>query len=206
MPRAFAIVPAAGHSVRMGQPKLLMPLAGRPLIEHTLEAWRQGGMDRIVVVVRPGDSALAAAIRSLAVANIDVVQPPSDPPDMKASVQAALQHIADRYTPASDDVFLVAPADIPRLSSQIISQLVSESIQRPGKIVVPTVGGRRGHPVLFPWTLAESIYALPAAEGLSVVVDRGPTDRVACDLLARGSQQPFADIDTPEEYRRQTGE
>src|SRR5206468_2671852 len=31
MPRYFALIPAAGHSTRMGQSKLLLPLAGQPL-------------------------------------------------------------------------------------------------------------------------------------------------------------------------------
>src|ERR1043165_1578126 len=61
-PRCFALVPAAGYSVRMGEPKLLLPVAGRPLIEHTLEAWQRSQVDRIVVVIRPGDQALAVAV------------------------------------------------------------------------------------------------------------------------------------------------
>lgn len=42
--RAFAIVPAAGESRRMGGPaKLLLPLQGVPLIAHTLIAWQAAG-------------------------------------------------------------------------------------------------------------------------------------------------------------------
>ena len=64
MPRTFALIPAAGHSTRMGQPKLLLPLAGQPLILHTIAAWQQSRVDRIVVVVRPGDEALAEVVRT----------------------------------------------------------------------------------------------------------------------------------------------
>jgi molybdenum cofactor cytidylyltransferase len=206
MGRTFAIVPAAGHSLRMGQPKLLMRLEGRPLIEHSLEAWRTGGVDRIVVVVRAGDAALAAAIGALPWPNIDLVRPRIDPPDMKASVQAALRHVAERCSPANDDAFLVAPADMPRLSPEIIGRLIVEGIHRPGKIVVPTIGGHPGHPVLFPWELSAEVHALSAGEGLNALVDRGPSDLVACDLLVATSSQPFADIDTPDEYRRLAGE
>jgi molybdenum cofactor cytidylyltransferase len=205
MSRSFAIVPAAGHSIRMGQPKLLLPLEGKPLIAHTLKAWKTCGVDRIVVVVRAGDESLAAAVESLRIPSVDLVRPSIDPPDMKASVQAALCHLADRYAPASDDCFLVAPADIPRISSQIIAHLLLEGIRRPGKIVVPTINGRRGHPVLFPWPLAGAVHALKSDEGLNAIVDRGPTDLVACDQFS-GVREPFADIDTPEEYRRLSGE
>ena len=59
MPRSFALIPAAGHSLRMGQPKLLMPVEGRPLILHMLAAWQASKVERVVVVVRPDDEQLA---------------------------------------------------------------------------------------------------------------------------------------------------
>ncbi len=48
-----AIVLAAGKSKRMGTslPKVLLPVAGRPLLSHVLEAARAGGATRIIVVV-----------------------------------------------------------------------------------------------------------------------------------------------------------
>lgn len=48
-----AIVLAAGKSKRMGTslPKVLLPIAGRPLLTYVLEAARAGGATRIIVVV-----------------------------------------------------------------------------------------------------------------------------------------------------------
>ena len=206
MSRAFAIVPAAGHSVRMGQPKLLLPLEGRPLIAHVLDAWRRSGVERIVVVVRADDAALAAAVHSLAIPQVDLVQPEVPPPDMKASVQAALRHIAGTSSPAPDDCFLVAPADMPHLLPAIIQALRNEYNREPGRIVVPLAGGRRGHPVLFPWPLAGNVHALGQEAGLDMLVKRGPTAEFSCDHLIVKSLRPFADIDTPEEYRRMASE
>jgi molybdenum cofactor cytidylyltransferase len=206
MSRAFAIVPAAGHSVRMGQPKLLLPLEGRPLIAHALEAWRSGGVERIVVVVRADDAPLAAAVNSLAIPQVDLVQPEVPPPDMKASVQAALRHIQDTYSPGAGDCFLVAPADMPQLSPAIVHALRDEYIREPGRIVVPVAGGRRGHPVLFPWALAASVHQLRPEEGLDALVKQASIAEVACDHFIVKNQRPFADIDTPEEYRRLAGE
>jgi molybdenum cofactor cytidylyltransferase len=202
MSRAFAIVPAAGHSVRMGQPKLLLPLEGRPLIAHVLAAWQRASVEQIVVVVRADDAALAAAVNRLAISQIDLVRPEVPPPDMKASIQVALRHIQDTYSPGAGDCFLVAPADMPQLSPAIVQALRDETIREPGRIVVPLAGGRRGHPVLFPWALAASVHQLRPEEGLDAVVKRGPTAEIACDQLVVNNQRPFADIDTPEEYRR----
>ena len=53
-----AVVVAAGRSQRMGFDKLLTPLAGRPLLFHTLERlFRTDAPAEIVLVVRPGSEA-----------------------------------------------------------------------------------------------------------------------------------------------------
>lgn len=207
MSRAFAIIPAAGHSVRMGgRPKLLMPLGGKPLITHVIGAWQRGGVDRIIVVVRADNDALEGAVRALAVPSLELVQPDVPPPDMKVSIQAALRQIERNDSPTAHDCFLVAPGDIPRLSPGIIRALVAQHIQGAGQIVVPTVAGRRGHPVLFPWSLAPEVHGLAASEGLNAIVDRREIFTLPCDDLVRDLREPFADIDTLEEYRRMGGE
>jgi molybdenum cofactor cytidylyltransferase len=201
--RYFALVPAAGHSIRMGQPKLLMPLSGQPVIAHTLAAWQQSVVDRVVVVVRADDVPLADLIR--ASPSIDLVIPPVPPPDMKASLGAALDHLAQHNSPTADDAFLVAPADMPRLSPAIVDRLIVRHQGDAKKtILTPSLNGKRGHPVLFPWPLAAEIFALGAEEGLDVVVNRHAPVSVPCEDLVCETEYPFADIDTPEDFRRMT--
>jgi len=203
MPRYFAIVPAAGHSTRMGRPKLLLPLAGTPLVLHTISAWRQGGVDSITAVARGDDESLASILQS---AGVDVVMPPLPPPDMKASVQAALSHIERLHAPAADDAFLVAPADLPQLSPEMIRALIARHAREAGSLLVPTLAGRRGHPALYPWPLARAVFALTSNEGLNALADRFPLEEIACDGLLPVGSRPFADIDTPEQYRAAGGE
>lgn len=52
-----AIIVAAGSSRRMGFDKLLAPLAGRPVLLHTLEAFERCGAVGEIVVVAGGDLA-----------------------------------------------------------------------------------------------------------------------------------------------------
>ena len=62
-PRCHALVPCAGSGSRAGtaQPKQYQPLAGRPLVQHTLAALsRVSRLARILVVVAPGDETLRA--------------------------------------------------------------------------------------------------------------------------------------------------
>ncbi len=50
-----AIIVAAGSSTRMGRPKLLIPLCGKPVLEYTLCAFDRSSVDAIVVVTREQD-------------------------------------------------------------------------------------------------------------------------------------------------------
>lgn len=53
MPSTIAVVLAAGKGTRMKSdlPKVLVPVAGRPMIEFVLDALAAGGVEKIVVVV-----------------------------------------------------------------------------------------------------------------------------------------------------------
>lgn len=215
--RAFAIVPAAGKSRRMGQPKLLLPWRGATVIAHLLHAWRSSRVERVVVVVRRGDEDLLAAIRH-SVANdsslsgeggseasdagrplaaVDLVLPPVDPPDMKDSVRAALEHIEQAYRPTGDDVWLLAPADTPTLSTSVIDGLLAAVRSPQTSILVPTAGGRRGHPSLFSFRLASAVANLSEQEGVNAILGRELVEEVE---LGTGALAP--DFDTPDEYAR----
>jgi molybdenum cofactor cytidylyltransferase len=121
---------------------------------------------------------------------------------MKASIQAALRHIDEQFSPVDTDAFLVAPADMPRLLPAIIGALIQRHQEESQRILVPTMAGQRGHPVLFPWPLAAEVHALAENDGLDAIVRSHDPLRVACDEFVAAEEHPFADIDTPQDYRR----
>jgi molybdenum cofactor cytidylyltransferase len=175
-----------------------MPVAGRPLILATLAAWRQSRVEGIVVVVRSDDLPLADVVRAT---GVDVVIPAAAPPDMKASIGCGLEYFARTLHPEPTDCWLVAPADMPRLSPAIIDRLLNRAASLPKQVLIPTLTGRRGHPVLLPWKLASEVSRLPENEGLNALIDRNGPELIACDDLVPPSSQAFADIDTPEDWR-----
>ena len=68
-PRCFALVPAAGVGSRSGasQPKQYVPLAGRALIAHTLDALQAvPGLDATLVVLAPDDEQFESAVPGFA--------------------------------------------------------------------------------------------------------------------------------------------
>jgi molybdenum cofactor cytidylyltransferase len=192
--QSFAIIPAAGHSVRMGRPKLLMPWGEATVIEHVIAAWRASRVTRVVVVVRAGDAELIEKCRA---AGAEVVTPDVPPPEMKVSVGHALTYVQSNFSPQPSDAWLLAPADMPRLSPQVVNQLLNAHDADAPAILIPITLGRRGHPVLFPWPLAAEVNRLSADEGVNSLTARHVVREVAC-----GDPTILDDLDTPHDYQR----
>jgi molybdenum cofactor cytidylyltransferase len=176
----------------MGQPKLLLPWGDSTILERVLAVWHAAGVERRIVVVHPADRELAARA---AQAGAEVVVPAVPPPDMKASVQAALQHLEGEAT--DPDIWLLAPADMPTLSPDVIKTLLQAARQSFGTILVPTVNGRRGHPVLFRWPMSAAVATLAADQGVNELLRQFPVTEVSCE-----DEAILADVDTQEDYQR----
>ncbi len=205
---SFGIVPAAGHSRRMGQPKLKLPWGGRTVIEQVVAAWRDGGVDHVVAVVRDDDAELAGLCEQ---AGAIVIRPAIAPPHMKDSVSAALAAIERRFQPPGDATWMLAPADMPRLSGAVIQVLLDAHNPVEPAILVPVhpvhrsgpagpaCQVKRGHPVLFPWPLSQDVTALNEDEGVNALLKGAQVREVAVD-----EPTILDDLDTPDDYRRLT--
>jgi molybdenum cofactor cytidylyltransferase len=192
--RSFAVLPAAGASARMGAQKLLLPWRGQTIIEHVLAAWSRSAVDRVIVVVRHVDVELRRACEKF---GVDVLPLGERAPDMKASTRSALEHIRHAYAPEPRDAWLVAPADLPRLEAGAIDAVLAAFDPLQPTIVVPTYAGRRGHPTLFPWSLAERVDHLAANEGLNALLPG------ACVREVPWSDESILrDVDTPADYAK----
>lgn len=178
----------------MGAAKLLLPVGGRPLIERVLASWTASGVTRTVVVVKSNDDALLEACRGF---DVDVVVPQLAPRDMKASVRLALRHIESSYLPAPHDAWLLAPADLPGLSTPAIDAVLAAYAAHNAAAVVPTFEGRRGHPVLMPWCSAALLDSLAHGEGVNALVVK-----MLVREIAWADAGILQDLDTPHEYAR----
>ena len=190
----YAIIPAAGSSRRMGADKLLLPWSdGETILQTVVQAWRQGGVDRVVVIVHPENEALIDHCRGLQAA---MIVPDSPPEQMRDSVELGLSHVRDHFAPTNDDLWLMAPADLPTLSPDVIRKVLNEARDSPDAIIVPVHEGRRGHPAAFPWPLATELAALGQSEGVNALLERHAIKEIEC-----GSAALPQDVDTPEDYR-----
>ena len=191
----FALIPAAGQSLRMGaQHKLLLPWKAATVIDHVLRAWTESRATRVIVIVRRDDLDLQEVCRRWE--SVDLVLPENDPEDMKRSIQHGLQHIADIFAPADPDRWMVAPADLPTLTAELINEVITAS-RDCDSIVVPRFGDRRGHPVSFPWSLVPDVFSLGNDQGINSLLSNHPVR-----WLERPANEHPDDIDTPEDYGR----
>ncbi len=195
-----AVVPAAGLSVRMGRPKLILPVGGVPLIARVVAALREGGTGRVVVVTAPADTPGASALVEAARAEgAETVTAPAPPPDMRASVELGLEFLGEGPEPSA---VLLTPGDSPGLDAVAVARVIRRAAGAPGRIVVPRHDGRRGHPLLLPWPLASEIRRLPPGVGVNALLARHAETVVFDDADDPGI---LADLDTPEDYRRWSG-
>ncbi len=193
----FAVVPAAGRGFRMGRPKLSLPLGGRTVLEHVIAALRQGGVEETLVIVGPHDPTLAPMATA---AGAQVLALSEATADMRATVEAGLHWLEERFHPRPDDAWLLAPADHPTLDAAVVRQLCEGYAAQPSQsIVVPVYAGRRGHPTLIAWRHVAGVLAHPTGRGIDDYL-RSHNDQIS-EIPSPNAAVP-RDLDTPEDYER----
>ncbi len=193
-----ALVPAAGAARRMGRPKLLLPWQGTTLLDHLVQSLRQGGADRLVLVVRPDDGALADWA---AAAGVDSTVNPDPARGMLSSVWSGLSSLGAAAVAQVAEALLVCPADHPAIRAETVAALLAQ-LRAGALLAVPTHGGQRGHPLAIAPALVTEILELDPAVGLRQLMQRHPELLVE---LAVDDPGVVLDIDTPEDYDRLLG-
>ncbi|EAQ76950.1 hypothetical protein DSM3645_20257 [Blastopirellula marina DSM 3645] len=172
----------------MGSDKLLLPFEGKPIVDRVIEAWRRGGVDQIVVIVRAEHAALREYLQTL---RAELVISETPLPEMIDSVRAGLQHISQKFSPRSGDAWMLAPADLPTLDPMAIATLLDAYDPQQRPILAATYDDRRSHPVLFPWRIAEQVAQLSAAETIRDLFAKNEWR-----AIAMSSVKPY-DVDFP---------
>ena len=186
-----AILLAAGESRRMGAFKQLLTFGGKTFVECCADHLLAAPVDELVVVTghRATDVCRALGSRPLR-----VVHNPDYREGMSSSVKCGVAALA----PAADAV-LVALADQPQIATATITRVIAEYEQHAPLIVIPTHGGRRGHPLLIDLRLRDELLTFDASQGLRQVVHAHAADVVQIEVM---TDTVLTDFDYPEDYRR----
>lgn len=176
--RSVAVVPAAGSAERFGGTKLLAPVDGEPLLDRTIAALLDGGVDQIVVVVAPDADELKRDVNAFSDPRVWTVVNPDPSRGMFSSIQSGMAE-------AEGDALLVLPADMPFVKSTTVTRLLETFASR-SAIVSPRYRGKRGHPVILPPALRDEIRAAGPGLTLHDILKRHPDERVDIDVDDRG--------------------
>jgi CTP:molybdopterin cytidylyltransferase MocA len=197
MAKSFALLPAAGNSVRMGRPKLSLPLGERTILEQVIHTFRQGGVQEVLVVLGPTVAELALLAQK---AGAHVLALTEATADMRATVEHGLLWLEQTFAPQPADPWLLCPADHPVLEADVIAQLLrSWKPNQPNQILIPTCDGRRGHPAVIAWRHVQGLRTLPTGLGLNVYLRQHDSETTE---IPTGSNSILFDLDTPEDYLR----
>lgn len=185
------IVLAAGASSRLGRPKQLLDLGGRPVLQHVLDAAAAAGLDQIVVVLGHAAGLVSAGIQLPDGAAI--VLNPAFAEGQSTSLRAGLRAARPDAKAA---VFLLG--DQPGIRPEAIADVVAAWRAGAGPVVQASYGGRRAHPTLFDRSVWNEAEGATGDEGARTVLAAHPEWRAAVEV----SGSVPDDIDTEADYVR----
>lgn len=176
------VIMAAGAAQRFGGEKLLQPLAGRPLLSHTLGVVPRDRFERIVTVTRSHD--VAALCREAAVPALIY-----DGGPLSETVRLGI----GQMTGLEGCLFL--PGDQPLCARRSIETMLAELERHPDCVIRLAYNRIGGSPVLFPASLFRRLSELTGERGgLAAARESG----AQILLVEAQNPQELWDVDTPE--------
>lgn len=189
MDKLGAVILAAGRSSRMGGFKPLLPLGDSTIIETVIGKLSQGGVSEIVVVTGRESDKLQSHLFRSGIRFVENREYAST--DMFHSAKMGLSTIAGR----AEKTFFM-PADIPLFHFSTLVKMNDCLDETEADIVIPTHGGRRGHPILIRNSLIPKLISYGGQGGL-----RGAITLCGSVVSVEvGDRGILLDADTPEDY------
>lgn len=185
------IILAAGRSARLGRPKQLVPLAGRPLLAHTLAHAAASNLDEVILVLGHEAAAIAGAVG-------DHGQRTVVNPDYAAGQSTSVQAGLAALHPETEAVLFFL-GDQPTITPEVIDAILAAYRASRAPIVAPLYSGERGHPLLFDRALFPELAEVSGDEGARAIVRAHAADVL---LVPVPVAAPPQDVDTEDDYQR----
>ena len=147
------------------------------------------------MVAPPADAAEGPAIADQArLAGAEVVVPHARPAEMRHSIELGLERLARHDPPRS---VLLTPARSSRDHAGARRPARANTRPRcPTASSFPGYSGRRGHPIILPWTIAAQIRSLAVGVGVNALVAEHGDSVVELEV---SDPEIVADLDTPDD-------
>ena len=176
----------------MGEPKLFLPLGGKPVLQWVLESALASNLDEIICVARD----LAPVRRQIKLADERLFWLLNYGADGGESTSLIAGLWAT--SPESDGcMFLLG--DQPLIRKELINSLIEKFDQSSALIVAPKYKGQARNPVLFRRELFPDLLKLTGDRGGRALLEK---HRNKTMLIEWKDEAPFLDIDGAENYER----
>jgi len=187
--RLAAIVLAAGRSTRMGGAnKLIAEISGRPLVRIAAEQALASRARPVIVVTGHQRDRVAAALAGL---DVTLVHNPDYAAGLSTSLKAGIAAV-----PADADGAIVCLGDMPQVDARLIDRLLAAFDPDKGAlVVVPTIDGKRGNPVVWSRRFFPELAALDGDVGARHLIVSYPEAVIEVPVTGTGA---LVDIDTPD--------
>jgi molybdenum cofactor cytidylyltransferase len=180
----------------MGSPKQLLDLGGRPMLLAMIEPLAAAQIAGIMIVTH---RLIAEQIGAALPAGVLLARNDDEHSEMIDSVRIGLRAWLERASIAAHDGFLVCPADQPGIASTDFDACIRAFQQAPDRTVIATRAGRRGHPLIFPATLAPFVQSPACNGGLNALPHTFAGTVVEVPCQSKGVSE---DIDTRADHDR----
>jgi molybdenum cofactor cytidylyltransferase len=184
-----AIVLAAGRSSRMGGPnKLLAEIGGRPLVRIVVDQVLASHARPVIVVTGHQRERVEAAVAGLPV---KCVHNPQFADGLGTSLRAGIAAL-----PAEADGAIVCLGDMPQVDAALIDRLIGAfDPDKAALVVVPTIDGKRGNPVVWSRRFFPDLMAVEGDVGARYLISRYAEAVAEVPLTGTAA---LTDVDTPE--------
>ena len=199
------LIAAAGLSSRMGRAKALLPVgaSGIPFIWQLAVTFVDAGVSPLVITVPEGaiGEAIRATVKPLSkkpAAHMLVVE--NDEPNLgfSGSVRTALARAG------TSTGLILTPVDAPYTSTLLVRELMNALATSTADAIVPSVGGKHGHPVAFRKTVWRRLSACAGKGGPRSLVEELQAEQALLELPWT-DWRVLLDINTPEDWERAFG-
>ncbi|HUG15977.1 MAG TPA: NTP transferase domain-containing protein [Thermomicrobiales bacterium] len=187
--RIAAIVLAAGSSTRLGRPKQLLRVSGRPLLEHTLDVVRASSLNPRLLVLGAHSREIEAAVSTR---SFDVIHNDDFASGQASSLRTAIESLPEDVAGA-----VVLLGDQPLVPPWLLDSLAARFDPAIHAAVRPRYAGGPGNPVLLCRRLFPELAVLTGDVGARDVLQRHAGAIAELDMTARVAPR---DVDTEDDY------
>jgi molybdenum cofactor cytidylyltransferase len=184
-----AVVLAAGRSTRMGAVnKMIAEIGGKPLVRIAAEQALASAAKPVIVVTGHERERIEAALAGLPVR---FVHNPDYAEGLGTSLKTGIAAVPD-----TADAAIVCLGDMPQVDATLIDRLIAAfDPERGALVVVPSIDGRRGNPVVWSRRFFHDLMAISGDIGARHLI--GTYAEAVVEVPVAG-EAALTDVDTPE--------